>query len=238
MLTAKQRLFANAEFREIFTKLHALTSKHATSQPFIPVIAEDWGMRNLPKIIWYGAAPYEWDEGRKENTYDFDRELKLSEEWVANHPDRFPKSLFWRLQLNFLKRYNCGYDQSVWSNLYKIGGLKAIDRGNPSTQLKKAQYGLCLRAFEIECETLNPDIIVLHTGELANKLLYELTGSWQHWDIYQVNGKDVAACKKIGGVPYIWFTRDPNRLTKYAYPEVFSWCETKLNLCHLSNKDK
>lgn len=228
-MSLKQTLFANREYQEIFKELYDLTIEKETSQPFIPIISDEWGQGSKPKIFWYGAAPYEWDHDKKPKSFNFAKVIKENDNWVAEKfHKRNSRSLFWKLQLDFLNLYDCDYNQAIWGNLYRIGGPREIKNCNPSAKLQKIQHELCIKAFEIELQILQPDLIVLHTGELANHLFYDLTRSWKQWDLYDLNGKAVAAYTTKNSIPVLWFSRGRSFYTQNNKSGILDWCRQKL----------
>lgn len=222
-MSAKDNLFKNAEYRHIFDDLVMLTAKGKTSQPFIPLIPEDWGSTDSDKIVWYGAATNGWDEGNEPADFKFYETNKKNEDWLEKEFKQRNNRPFWNVQRNCLNHIGAELEQAVWSNVFKVGGLESDNKGIPPKPLQDKQSELCLRAFQIEVDILKPKLVVLHVGSLTDSILHELAGPWMEWKKYKVEGKDVAAHKHYKGYNLIWLSRSYS-IKLEDYKSGFKWC--------------
>lgn len=227
MSSAKKKLFQNSEYLEIYQKLHKLTQKDKTSQPFIPLIPEDWDVANSERVMWYGGATNGWDEESRPDFFDFHATNFANEKWLKTKFSKRKSTDFWRVQNLCLQAINTDWDRAIWNNIFKVGGIEKEARGMPPKSLQRAQSELCVRAFEIELEILKPKLVVLHVGELTNEILHLITGPWKSWSVYHEDGNDMAAFKVHNGFDFIWLSR--RRYVKSEhYLNSFQWCLNRL----------
>lgn len=222
MTSAKDALFQNFEYQQIYQELHKLTQKNKTSQPFIPLIPENWGSTGSNKIMWYGGATSSWDEAMHPDVFDFHATNLANEEWLRTKFSNRKSTDFWRIQSLCLKKIKSDWDHTIWNNVFKVGGIENEKRGVPPKALQQSQGKLCVRAFEIELEILQPKLVVLHVGELTNEILHLIAGPWKSWEVRKVGGKNMAAYKTRNGVDLIWLSRRSAKSKDYL--ESFQWC--------------
>lgn len=222
MSSAKALLFQNSEYLQIYQELHGLTRENKTSQPFIPLVPKDWDAAGSNKIMWCGGATNGWDEGERPDVFDFHATNRANEEWLRDDFSKRGSTDFWRIQRLCLQEIHTDWDHTIWNNIFKVGGVEKAARGVPSKALQQSQGQLCVRAFEIELEILQPKLVVLHVGELTNEIMHLITGPWNNWKVHKVSGNDMAAYKVHNGVDLIWLSR------RYAetkdYLDSFQWC--------------
>jgi len=170
-------LIQDITYKQIFKQLHDIAHKFDAAEPFAPFMPETWGQKNHLKTMWFGSAPYGWGQATEFKNIEIQQaETKaffgncIKEKHLGNQ--------FWRIQSKICRTFGLTIDDVMWNNVYKIGSQS----GEPSTQLAKAQMEHSIRAATIELKVYQPDLVVYHTGELANRILQQITGPWDSWD--------------------------------------------------------
>ena len=204
-------LYDNDQYRAVFCELFKITKTDQTAQPFIPSVPDNWFLLPFPKIMWCGAATNGW-ETKNSKTWSFEQNLHETREFTnPNNKQGLAKyksgSAFWRVQKKCADVLNIKCSTFIWNNLFKIGG----DTDNPKHSLARKQLPLCLKAFELEKFILKPDLVVLHTGQLANIFFKTAQGRseifpniWESW-VQEKGG--LSACVVHNGQSYIWLSR-------------------------------
>ncbi len=220
-MSLKSNLLSDPAYQDTYEALHALTKERVTSQPFIPLIPDNYGEAGKARIMWCGAATNGWDQDKKPDVLDIHTANKENEVWARESlPDYYGRP-FWNIQAACLNEIDLTVHDVVWNNIYKIGGLDNEKRGVPSDSLILAQRDLCLQAFEIEMMHLKPELVVLHVGGLIDLAWKEFAGPWADWTICKADKYQVAGHYIQKGVPMIWLSRAYN-IRKVDYVSAFN----------------
>lgn len=229
MQSPKSILLRHTEYISLYERLFAISRQANTALPFIPVIPEDWSSEDSKRIMWCGAATNGWGEDRALDEFSLIKECQKNDLAIKTHfANRNPKSSFWRVQKKCLRELNENWNGVIWNNVLKVGGRYGVAHGMPLGGHKKEQYDICLKAFQIEIATLQPQLVVLHVGELINDIREDIIGPWDNDSvIYSCDGKGLAAYKVHKGTRFIWMSRRSKKDEDYR--QAFLTCLRALN---------
>lgn len=220
-------LLDDERYQGTYRKLLKVAKQGETAMPFItlvpPVCFATKTLTDTPRIIWYGAATNGWEKPWPEKPYNIARAHAEGLQWLQTEfRDRKMTSRFWRVQAKCLPMLGLSSPEVAWGNVWRVGGLEGDDNGKPSAYKKDEQTDLCVEAFHMEMAALEPDLVVLHVGEIANQILHNIAGLWAGWNVRQHDGSDIAAYRVNDGLPMIWLSR--RSATDAAYMDAFAWC--------------
>ena len=224
----KAKLFSDPEYLAVFEELAKIAKPEQTAVPFIPLIPNDWSTADGMKVMWCGGATNGWGEKNHPEVFCLKMQNEDNERWLNSTFSTRNSTPFWKRQEKLLPLLGLSPQKTIWNNIYKIGGLEESNRGMPKYELQDFQAEFCVRAFNIELNLLVPDLVVLHVGELIEKIWNEIAGPWDDWNVYRDGESAIAACKLHKGVKFIWLSR--RYATDIVYRDAFKWCLKELKI--------
>jgi len=202
----RQKLYQNPEYRETIQALINLSVTFGPELPFTPYISNRYGESKSPRVIWYGAATNGW---KGETFKNVDELVADNLKWCENDLNRHLNGTpFWRVQRKCLEQMGGSLEHSTWSNVFKIGA--DTNNGMPRAELARKQIPGCMKAMELEFKTLDPEIVVFHTGQLVDSYWSKLLPEWNKWKKFETSaGKAISAIyTQEGSPPLIWLSRN------------------------------
>ena len=151
-------------------------------------IGNNFGIKGTKKrLVFVGKNSWNAEKNiRKDPMIGHIKDLSKFGEGAFNHPEKYPRSAYWRYIRDITKKLNLTLDDIGITNLVKCNIYNAEE--NQSVNITNSKYfEECIDIFEKEIQIMKPTHIIFFTGADYDYLIRKLRFGFK--DDFKENGK-------------------------------------------------